>query len=280
MRVCFTSDLHGSESLYAQLAELVRRERPALLILGGDLFPDGELDDPDATQGRYVRDQFASWIAAQRRELPGLRVACILGNHDWTCSEAALEAAHQRGDLALLDHRRTWNVNGFAFLGYSRTPPSPFWVKDFERLDRSGDAVPETGGVVWDGAARRVREVTPQAHFGAQPTIADDLSRVDGAPAPWVFVCHGPPFDSKLDRLPHIADPLGSHAIRDFIIRSRPLCSLHGHFHESPDVTGAFTTRIGETLSINPGQHRDELSAVVFELPNVAETIRHTLRGR
>jgi len=280
MRICFTSDLHGSSALYARLDELVRRERPDLLILGGDMFPDGELDDPDGTQGQYVREQFLPWIGRLRREQAALQMACILGNHDWACSEAALEEAHERGGLALLDHRRSWSAGGFSFLGYSRTPPSPFWVKDFERLDRAGDTVPETGGVVWDAATRRVREVTPRDHFAGQPTIADDLARVQPPPAPWVFVCHGPPFDSKLDRLPHIAEPLGSHAIRDFITRSQPLCSLHGHFHESPDVTGAYMFSIGQTLSVNPGQHRHELSAVVFELPRVAETMRHTLRTK
>lgn len=279
MRLCFTSDLHGNPELYNQLGVLLIRERPDLLILGGDLLPDGELDNPDATQGGYVRERFLPLVRSWRSSVPEMQVATIMGNHDWSCSQRAIVDAHERGEIVYLSHERPWRCNGIHFLGYSRTPPSPYWVKDFERLDRASDATPETGGVVWDHATGSIREVQPVEHFRGNPTIADDLLHVTPPPSPWVFVCHGPPFGSKLDQLPHIAEPLGSHAIREFVQRSRPLCSLHGHFHESPDVTGSFMMRIGETHCINPGQHRNELAAVMFDLPEIVGTIRHTLRA-
>lgn len=279
MRLCFTSDLHGNPELYNQLGALLARERPDLLILGGDLLPDGEIDNPDATQGNYVRERFLPLIRSWRTAIPNMIVATIMGNHDWSCSERAIAGAHERGEIVFLSHEQPWKFNGICFLGYSRTPPSPYWVKDYERLDRASDPTPETGGVVWDHATRAIRQVQPVEHFRGRPTIADDLRHIAPPPSPWVLVAHGPPFGSKLDRLPHIAEPLGSHAIRDFIERTSPLCSLHGHFHESPDVTGAFMMRIGETYCINPGQHRNELAAVLFELPELAGTIRHTLRA-
>jgi predicted phosphodiesterase len=51
MRICFTSDLHGATGLYAQLDDLLRSAAPNVVILGGDLFPDGEQHDPRGTQG-------------------------------------------------------------------------------------------------------------------------------------------------------------------------------------------------------------------------------------
>ena len=97
MRLCFTSDLHGNPELYNQLGALLIRERPDLLILGGDLLPDGEIDDPDATQGGYVRERFLPLIRSWRSAIPGMQVAAIMGNHDWSCSEHAIAGGHERG---------------------------------------------------------------------------------------------------------------------------------------------------------------------------------------
>ena len=47
--------------------------------------------------------------------------------------------------------------------------------------------------------------------------------------------------------------PVGSHAIRDAILEYGPLLSLHGHIHESKGAT-----RIGTTLSLNPGSSYEE----------------------
>lgn len=277
MRICFTSDLHGNPELYEQLGRLVEKERPDLLILGGDMLSDGELDDPLGTQGAYARDRWLPLLAEWRQRVPGLATACILGNHDWRCTEDVFEAAHERGETALLTADRTWTHRGVQFIGYSKTPPTPYWVKDYERLDQEGDELPETGGAVWDAAARQARPISPHEHFRGNDSIAAELALIEPPAAPWIFVCHGPPYASHLDRLPHIEEPLGSRAIRAFIERSGPLCALHGHFHESPDVTGRFHAQIGGTICVNPGQRRYQLCAVTLNTDDVAASIRHTV---
>jgi uncharacterized protein len=58
--------------------------------------------------------------------------------------------------------------------------------------------------------------------------------------------------------------------------------TLHGHIHESPELSGSYFDRIGETVSINPGQSAREgktatkLHAVIFELEDVERTLSHT----
>jgi hypothetical protein len=72
MRICYTSDLHGDARLYQQLEDLLRAETPDLLILGGDLLPDGERDDPLGTQvaflERVLMPRVAVWKAAAPRQ--------------------------------------------------------------------------------------------------------------------------------------------------------------------------------------------------------------------
>lgn len=280
MRICFTSDLHGAAQLYEQLDELLRIETPDLLILGGDLFPDGTREDPLGTHVAYIEHVFMPRVVVWRTLQPRLTVACCGGNHDWLCGWDALEAQHNTGRIVLLQHRRVWTHGGVNFLGYSLTPPTPHWVKDFERLDLPPDPVPAFGGVVWDRDQRVARPADMAEHFCGRRAIAPDLALAVPATAPWILVAHCPPHDTKLDRLPDIPHPIGSRAVRQFIADRQPLVSLHGHIHESPAITGSFSDRIGQTLCINPGQGHERLHAVLFDAERPAGTLRHTVFQR
>lgn len=277
MQICFTSDLHGITTLYDQLSDLIHSDPPDLLILGGDLLPDGDRHDPMSTQVASVEQMFLPRIAAWRADVPDMMVACLCGNHEWQCTRDALSAAAEAGLLVLLDPTRTWTHEGVSFVGYGCTPATPHWLKDYERLDFAGDPIPEFGGVCWDAAHRGVREVDTRAHFAGRKSIADDMASIPYPPSPWVLVAHAPPYQSKLDRLPHVSFPVGSRAVRQFIEQRKPDIALHGHVHESPKTTGSFHDVIGSTLSINPGQDRQRLHAVQFDHENPLETLRHTV---
>lgn len=276
MRICYTSDLHGSERHYRQLTDLVRAARPDLLILGGDLFPDGPPEDPAPAQVAFVRESFLPLARGWRRELPSLRVACILGNHDWAESERFLTGRPDE-PVTLLAPGRSWKMGGVHFLGYPCSPPAPFWAKEFERLDQPGDPLPAEGGVVYtNGAPRRV---SAAEHFLAHPTIQAELAALKPPAAPWIFVCHAPPHDTLLDRLPNLESPIGSKAVRAFIERHKPLCALHGHAHESPTVSGAYADEVGGALCVNPGQDPQRLFAALFDTADPRGTLRHTVLG-
>lgn len=279
MRICFVTDLHGDLGHYAQLTGLLTAEKPELLLLGGDMHVDADREDPLGTQVAFVEGPLASLIDAWKSTLPGLEVAGVLGNHDLACTQAAVQAQHDAGRFVLLDHRRAWQHAGLSLLGLGITPPTPYWAKDLERLDRPDDPLPEMGGAVWDDAAQALREVEPEEHFGRWPSLADELDAMPVVNGPWIFVCHAPPYDSKLDRLPHLDYPIGSRAVREFVERRRPLCVLHGHVHESPEVTGAYADQVGAALCINPGQSHDRLHAVMFDTADVLGTLRHTVFG-
>jgi Icc-related predicted phosphoesterase len=47
---------------------------------------------------------------------------------------------------------------------------------------------------------------------------------------------------------------VGSKAIYDFLLEYQPQPSLHGHIHESPEISGRWHARLGDTLCIQPGQ--------------------------
>lgn len=279
MRVCFASDLHGRAELYAQLDALVETDPPRLLILGGDMLPDSPPDDPCAGQGRFLRDVFLPRIERWRTKGPEIEVACICGNHDWKFIEGMLEEAASGRVLHFLEHTSVTDIGGMRFLGYSETPWTPHWLKDFERLDCDGDPLPQEGGTVWDAASGTAKETTPEEHYGKLPSMAAELARAVTPGSPWIFVCHAPPHGTRLDRLPGVDHPIGSRAVRRFIEQRRPLLALHGHVHESPAVTRAYVDYVGGVLCVNPGQGEETLHAVHFDTEDPAGSLRHTVLG-
>jgi len=276
-RVCFTSDLHGDVRLYEQLGELLRAEMPDLLVLGGDLFRDVDRDAPVLPQVARMVQELMHRVRLWCDGNPRLRVACVAGNHEIVPIREALEVQHAAGRLMLLSRSRPWHYAGLVWLGYECTPPSPHWAKDFERCDVPDDPPPAFDGVEWDPAQQRLREVTAAEYFARQPSMVAELADVVTPAQPWVLVAHAPPYDSRLDRLFSVAHPIGSQAVRRFIEERRPVLSLHGHVHESPQVTGAYIDQIGQTLAINPGQGHERLHAVLFDLERPTGTLRHTV---
>ncbi|MDX2200987.1 MAG: metallophosphoesterase [Phycisphaerae bacterium] len=277
MRVCFTSDLHGTPVLYDQLDALLDHERPALLILGGDLCIDAQQNDPKGTQAAFVESDLVPRLKRWRRAHPALRVAAIPGNHEWVCTWDILAAHARRGLLELLNLQTPLVLNGLSILGYGCTPPTPFWAKDFERLDLSSDDPGNFDGLCWDAATQKPKPCRAREFFPSQRSMEDDFALVRPPPDPWVLVAHAPPYGTQLDRLPHVAGPVGSRAVRAFVERSAPCLSLHGHIHESPSLTGGWRERVGRTLCVNPGQEDARLHAVVFSSEDPVGTLRHNL---
>ncbi len=277
MRICYSSDFHGSRTLYDQLEALLHREQPDLVILGGDMFPDGEDPDPLGTQVAWVREHFAPRIDAWKHATPGLAVACLMGNHDWLGTEAAVRAEQDAGRFRLLELPHAWHYQGINFLGCPLSPPTPHWVKDYERLDTDGDQVPDFGAAVWATQANGIGEVDAEEHFRGKPPLAAEFAAAPTPAEPWILVAHAPPRATKLDRLPNLDYPIGSQAVREFIESRRPLCALHGHVHESPEVTGSYFDEVGGVLCINPGQSHERLYAVLFDAEQPRATLRHTV---
>ncbi len=268
MRLLYSSDLHGGAQHYARLVEAGRTESPDVVILGGDLLPDDSAIEPQ-TLGRgqpdWVRTQFRQAMAALRDACRPQAILVLFGNHDWSSSVTAMRELAEQGLVAVLDRSEPVEVNGVRFIGYACTPPTPWYVKDFERLDVPGDRPPLLGGARWDPRFGRASSHSAEVLFDNQPTMADELADLRPPARPWVFVAHSPPFNTKLDQS-FKGESWGSKAVRQAIESWQPLLSLHGHVHESPAVSGAFVDRLGATLAVNVGQTHNKLVYAAIEL--------------
>jgi Icc-related predicted phosphoesterase len=271
MFVCFATDLHGRVNLYEQLIELACETEPDLIIFGGDMLPDGEMQSPARAQVQFVTEWLGKWLRGLRRRLPACRVATVFGNHDWACSVDATEKLEAEGLLTVLRPDRPARFGDWQMVGYSYSPPSPFWAKDFERLDRPDDRTPLADGARWNPDTQTVVKAGPE-YFSSQTSIQEDLAEIPLLDGPWILVAHAPPFSSGLDLL-ITGEAVGSRAVREFIEQRQPTVSLHGHLHDSPRKSGRFYRHIGKTVAINPGQGTEALAAVTFDPADVMTTM-------
>ena len=284
-RVLFATDVHGSSKCFRKFINAAPIYRADVLVLGGDVAgkaiqtivrqagsrwrcrfigvehvvdegPDldalerliedhgyypyraepGEVEALEAQGGveslfaGLMHERLTAWLslADERLRPTGVPLFLMLGNDDPISLRPLLDAApwgtHAEGRVVMLDDRHemmSW--------GYSNVTP---WHSHREQTEEQlAAALGEMGGQLAD-------------------------------PASAVVNVHVPPFGTQLDDAPVLdADlrvvqvmgqvkfaPVGSTAVRDFLLERQPLLGLHGHIHESAGIR-----RLGRTIAINPG---------------------------
>jgi uncharacterized protein len=296
-RLFFATDIHGSETCWRKFLNSGKHYEATVMVLGGDMtgkalvpiVDDGggrwhatlldnrsDLDGEEAVQkfeesvrrrGYYPfrttpdeiteleqdeqkRDQLfhqhmlgtvERWMKLADERLADTHIACYVspGNDDQFEVDDVISAAH-RVELA---EGRVVEFGDYQMVstGWSnRTPWNTYREEDEPQL------------------AQRIEKM---------------VAELTGPPELTIFNFHCPPYGSGLDDAPELtadlkpkyagrsAIPAGSKAVRESIEKHQPALSLHGHIHEAKG-----NTRIGRTLSINPGSSYEQgqlLGAVV-----------------
>ncbi len=274
MRDCFfVSDLHGKIERYNKLFEFIKKEKPEGVFLGGDLLPSGLLSAGkiDIKHRDFINDFLVRALEKLRdtlkKDYP--RVFIIPGNDDGRFHEASLLDGASKGLWEYIQGRKV-AFRDFCVYGYSYVPPTPFMLKDWERYDVSryvdpGCISPEEG---W-------RSVPVSEYEMRYRTIQKDLAELAGEDKldRSIFLFHAPPYKTALDRAAldnvkvdgvPVDVHTGSIAIKNFIEDRQPLITLHGHIHESANITGKWSERTGRTFSFSAAHDGPELSLVNF----------------
>jgi Icc-related predicted phosphoesterase len=287
MKVLYTSDLHGEIHLYQELLALTISSSADIVALGGDLLPSfpptKRYEDMLPNQRSFV-DQFLFLFLKRIVETTSIKqIFLIPGN--WDLGYPYLFKEPMDGIIDL--NQRSYRLkNGYELIGYPFVPPTPFRPKDYEKMDDLESDWPPQKNPSYIRSSDQTDQLTPidpYLFLRQRETIREDLDRL---PKPLhqkraIYIMHSPPLGTRLDLIQG-GKSAGSHSIKAFIEEHQPLLTLHGHIHESPDLSGAYFDRIGETLSINPGQsvwserETGKLYAVTFEIEKVEETMTHT----
>jgi len=275
MELVYSSDFHGSAWHYEQLLLLLQERSCDVLVLGGDILPDGDRGMPYGAVCAYIRRDFRQFLQRVREIEGNIDVLTVFGNHDWIFSVEEFAKLQSESLLRMLDHQQLITIAGIDFLGLSHSPPAPYWIKDFERRDLTNDPPTNFGGYTWSPEKNRIVSVTGRRYFTEKESLEQMLAETPAVDRPMIFVAHAPPCKSNLDYLEG-GEQVGSCAVRRYIEKVGPLLSLHGHLHESPIESGHFTDRINDCLCVNPGQKHTELCAIRWNSEQ-PDHIEHTL---
>jgi uncharacterized protein len=282
MKCLFTSDLHGETNLYQQLLSLTASTSPEIVLIGGDFLPSfpptKQYEDMVPNQKTFI-GQFLSPLFNRILETTtAQQIFLIPGNWDLGYSYIFQEPMESIIDLNQKGYQLK---NGYELIGYPFVPPTPFRPKDYEKMDDREASWPPQKNPSYIRSSDQTDQLTPidpYLYLKRQETIEEDLDRLKNPlhPKRTVYIMHSPPFGTRLDLIQG-GKSAGSRSIKTFIEKTQPLLTLHGHIHESPQLSGAYLDRIGETLMVNPGQFVwEKLHAVIFRLEDIEGTLRHT----
>jgi Icc-related predicted phosphoesterase len=287
MKVLYTSDLHGEIHLYHELFSLAVASSSEVMMIGGDLLPSfpptKRYEDMVPNQKTFV-EQFLSPLLERVLEATSVQqIFLIPGNWDLGYPHLFKESMEGIVDLSQRSYRLK---NGYELIGYPFVPPTPFRPKDFEKMDNKEAPWPPQKNPSYIRSSDPTDQLTPidpYLYLRGRETIEEDLNHLPKPlhPKRTIYMMHSPPFGTRLDFIQG-GKSAGSRSIKTFIEKHQPLLTLHGHIHESPELSGAYLDRIGETLSINPGQfiwtsrEVSRLHAVTFEMDRIEETLIHS----
>lgn len=284
MDLCFfVTDLHGSETRFEKLFKKIIEEKPQVLFLGGDIFPNAFSNNFDKID--FLDEYLIKNLKIIKEKLGDKypRVLLILGNDDGKIDESRIIEYEKLGIWEYI-HNKSVKISGYSIYGYSYIPPSPFRLKDWEKYDVSryvdlGCVSPEEG----------VRTVEVSDYEKKYSTIKKDLEDliVDEDLSKTIILFHSPPYKTKLDRadldgksIDHapLDVHVGSIAIQEFIENRSPYLTLHGHIHESTRITGDFKDHINNTLMLNAAhEDREELCLIRFQIEDLSTISREII---
>jgi len=266
----FVTDLHGKTDRYEKLFNLISKEKPNAVFFGGDLLPHAMLitDEYEDFTTDYLFPQLHRLKSNLKTDYPDIFL--ILGNDDPAIEEEKFLEA-ERADLFFYMNNRKLMLKEFTVYGYSYIPPTPFSLKDWEKYDISRYADPgcthPTEGYRSVKPAKNIEYETIQKDLESL-TENTNLSKA-------IFLFHSPPHKTNLDRaaldgklIDYVPLDLhvGSIAIKRFIDELQPYLTMHGHVHESTQLTGHWMQRFQKTISFNAAHNGPELSLIKFNL--------------
>ncbi len=266
MRILFVTDLHGCRWKYDEILRRALSYHVDAVVNGGDMLPkDGNLFRQDAFIRGFLRRHFECF---ERASTP---YVCCLGNDDlriW--DETFADICRQHQGIHNLAQRQVI-VGDTAFVGMNWVADYPFTLKDRCRMDAGSFTFPRQLGPAILSAREGWVDVPDWFAYARRlPTIADELAalpRVERGRRS-VYVIHMPPCRLGLDVC--IGGlRVGSQAVFGFLRSVQPTLSLHGHIHESPDISGVWQAMLGNTVCVQPGQP-EKLAYVLADL----ETMR------
>ena len=219
--VVYATDLHGDIHSYERLLEIGAGKNVNAVVIGGDIAPFlTAVGDIALYQREFLQFYMIPRLKEFKKKIKK-DVFIMMGNDDLRINMDLLEKAVKKGYFKLMN-QKVHKLGTKFVAGYSYVNESPFLMKDWEKSERK---------------------------------IKSDLDKLskESDPKKTVYVMHAPPANTSLDVI-FSGTHVGSTAIREFILEKQPYLTLHGHIHESSQMSGNWKDIMGKSIAVNQGQ--------------------------
>ncbi len=268
MKVLALADVHQSKRHWEMLENAIREEKPALVLIAGDILPKYEGILAQVSFLPRLREHAAAIRAA------GAELILILGNDDNQLVIPEMEKGERDGLWHYIPDMAK-KVKGYEFCGCPWVRDYPFAYKYWVAPDGPDqvyiDPV-QLGPPAVINCSNEIEIIDNfEAYLGNKLSVQESLDNTAGQVTHLehsIWLIHDPPSGLDLD-LCATGDRVGNPAVYRFIMERQPLLSIHGHIHEAPIYNGGiWAGKIGRTLCLQAGQTEHDLCYVVFDLEN------------
>ena len=250
MKIVYCTDLHGREAIYNGVLERAKAEKVDAIVNGGDMFPR-------EFQNEFIQGFLAGHFEACHEA--GIRYLCMPGNDDLAAWDEMFRDECQKHWAGCI-HGMVFRLGDHEIIGFNFVRDYPFRLKDRCLKDYPGcpECVQFGGGLV-SRITRHGKEgisnINWSEEINKRPNMRQALSLlpVPAYMSKAIYVIHDPPAGLGLD-ICSDGKGVGSVSVREFIEEKQPFLTLHGHIHESPDMSGKWNAQVGRTSCVQPGQ--------------------------
>ena len=280
MRFLYVTDLHGWAKGYQEVLQAALDKNISTIINGGDMLPKGS--HLISSQKLFIEEYLPSYF--DTLSASGIHYYGMFGNDD--CRSLLCHWQQLLTNYSNVhDLTESWLNIGDEFIlrGCNYVPDHPFGLKDWSVLDTRDFIRPpqfSSPVITEQGKFKKIEDIN--LFFDNRPTFQELLDNIaEDAPSlkRAILVCHAPPAKTSLGVIGDGTD-VGSLALNNWIHKNQPLLTLHGHIHESHEVTGEHTTKLGRTIAHQPGQRMDcKLVYSIITITKDEVIIEHTQKN-
>lgn len=265
MRFIYACDVHGDEAKYSKLISLCKEKQISNIVLGGDLYL--KKCDREREQPYYIRTELNDFFT--RCEDNNINCILIPGNDDLEQLDDILnEVCSKHSNVYNVD-KKAKVVEDICFIGLSNVLDGPWNRKSrivYEdgcplQKQRHETCIVEKGTRI---ITSKEWETYRKTNLENMRDLLEALPK-NNTEYKTIYIFHEPPFNVGLDVV-YNSYLAGSKCISRFLRDSDAYMSLHGHIHESPEMSGNWYAKIGNCIAIQPGQTELDEGVLIYAI--------------
>lgn len=251
MKLLYTTDLHGVKWKFNKILQIANTSNIDVVVNGGDMLPaKPNFFRQDEFIVDFLDDQFSKF------NLKRIYYIAMLANDDLQIFDNLFNNICNKYPFIIDLAQNRYVLGSYEFIGMNLVTDLPFGLKDRARIDGKGFEFPKQLGKQYLSSPNGLKRIQDWVSYASTlPTIEEELNRLTKPKtmANSIYVIHTPPSKLSLDMVSD-GRTVGSNSVYNFLKDNQPLLSLHGHIHESPDVSGKWCSKLKKTICIQPGQ--------------------------